>query len=64
MMIMIIAQPVQHKVSSLESPNLSVPPLQLASAPAGKSSTPFQSLFPRDELGGAIANRQGIMGLA
>jgi len=47
-----------------ESPSLELPPIQLASAPTGKSSAPFQSLFPRDELGGAIANRQGIMGLA
>ena len=46
-----------------ESPSLGLPPIQLASAPAGKSSAPFQSLFPRDELGGAIASRQGIMGL-
>ena len=44
--------------------SLDIPPLPLASAPAGKSSAPFQSLFPRDELGGAIASRQGIMGLA
>ena len=50
-------------------------PTQLASAPQiqppprasqGAGITNFSSLFPRDELGGAIANRrnQGIMGLA
>jgi len=50
-------------------------PTQLASAPPiqppprasqGAGITNFSSLFPRDELGGAIANRrnQGIMGLA
>ena len=48
----------------MQTASLEVPPLPLASPPTGKSSAPFQSLFPRDELGGAIANRQGIMGLA
>lgn len=44
---------------------LNLPPLPSASAPPAKRPTPFQSLFPRDELGGAIANQrsQGIMSI-
>ena len=44
---------------------LNLPPLPSASAPPAKRPTSFQSLFPRDELGGAIANQrgQGIMSI-
>jgi len=64
---------VPQKISSV-APTTPAP-TQLASAPQiqppprasqGAGITNFSSLFPRDELGGAIANRrnQGIMGLA
>ena len=45
--------------------SLDLPPLPTSSAPPVKRPSSFQSLFPRDELGGAIANQrnQGIMGL-
>jgi len=48
-------------------PSLNIGNTPLASAPPApaQSTTDYASLFPRDELGGAIANRkQGIMGLA
>ena len=47
-------------------PSLNIGNTPLASAPPApaQSTTDYASLFPRDELGGAIANRkQGIMGL-
>lgn len=53
--------------NKMPTASLDIPSLPLASTPrpTGASSTNFQSLFPRDELGGAIASRkQGIMGLA
>jgi len=45
--------------------NISPPPVSPMPNVTTQPTTDFASLFPRDELGGAIANRkQGIMGLA
>jgi hypothetical protein len=47
-----------------QTAGLNIPPLPLASTPT-RSGTNYDSLFPRDDIGSAIANRNrsGIMAL-
>lgn len=61
-----VTPPVTAPAPPVASANIGLPKIPLASTPPATqpSSTDYASLFPRDELGGAIASRgQGIMSL-
>jgi hypothetical protein len=61
-----VTPPVTAPAPPVASANIGLPKIPLASTPPATqpSSTDYASLFPRDEIGGAIASRgQGIMSL-